>query len=91
MPLRTFDLDGTSRPHMDELVAWCGAIGAMLLPVVAMPLGLSTPSTPGAPVGMPIGAQLIAADSTDLDLLAMAAAIDEVVDGYVPWSMPLQR
>ena len=85
MPMRTYDIDGTSHSHL-ELVAWCGAIGAMLLPVVALPLGLSTGSTPTAPIGMPIGAQLIAADSTDLDLLAMAAAVDEVIGGYVPWS-----
>jgi len=88
MPMRSFDLDGSPRPHLDQLVAWCGAIGAMLLPVVALPLGLSTASTPSAPIGMPIGAQLIAADGHDLDLLAMAAVVDEVIGGYVPWRLP---
>lgn len=75
IPARTYDLDGESRTYL-ELMAWCGMIGAMLMPVVALPCGLTDE-------GLPVGAQVIGADASDRALLATAAAMDAVIDGAV--------
>lgn len=47
---RVLDVDGTSIPHLIAM-AWCGAIGSVLLPVVTLPIGPT-------PAGLPVGIQL---------------------------------
>jgi amidase len=76
LPFRTMEVDGRTIPHLD-LTAWCGGIGAMLLPVAAVPAGF----TPG---GLPVGVQVIGPYLQDRSVLAAAAAITEVVGGFVP-------
>ena len=46
---RVLDVDGVAVPHLVAM-AWCGAIGSVLLPVVTLPAG---PTPDGLPVGHP--------------------------------------
>ncbi len=61
---RVLDIDGTAVPHLIAM-AWCGAIGSVLLPVVTLPIG---PTSSGLPVGM----QVIGPFLSDLRLLQIA-------------------
>lgn len=65
---RSLDVDGVAVPHL-VLTAWCGAIGAMLLPVVVLPTGLSQ-------AGLPLGVQVIGPFLGDLRLLRIAEILD---------------
>jgi amidase len=80
MPTAAFDHD-TERPIMERVVdvdgielshtlamAWCGAIGAVLLPVVTVPTGRT-------PDGLPVGVQVIGPYLSDLRLVALAEAL----------------
>jgi amidase len=75
-PIRTVDVDGRTISHLD-LSVWCGAIGAMLLPVVAVPAG----TTSG---GLPVGVQVIGPYLSDRCTLAAADAISAVAGGFTP-------
>jgi amidase len=61
---RVVDVDGTAVPHLIAM-AWCGAIGSVLLPVVTLPIG----PTAG---GLPVGVQVIGPFLSDLRLLQIA-------------------
>ena len=61
---RTLDVDGTAVPHLIAM-AWCGTIGPVLLPVVTLPIGLSS-------AGLPVGVQVIGPFLSDLRLLQIA-------------------
>jgi amidase len=77
MPERVFEVDGVTHSYM-LLMAWCGLIGAVLLPVVALPIGFGSD-------GMPIGVQVIGPAYHDLDLIAIGAQLDAVAgDHRVP-------
>lgn len=65
---RVLDVDGTDVSHAMAM-AWCGAIGAMLLPVVTLPTGPTAD-------GLPVGVQVIGPYLSDLRLLALAETID---------------
>jgi amidase len=65
---RLLDVDGVPVPHFIAS-AWCCAIGAALLPVVALPVG------PGQ-AGLPIGVQVIGPFLSDLRLLRIAEVLD---------------
>jgi amidase len=65
---RVLDVDGTDVSHAMAM-AWCGAIGAVLLPVVTVPTGLTAS-------GLPAGVQVIGPYLSDLRLLALAQTID---------------
>ncbi|MDQ6697971.1 MAG: amidase family protein [Actinomycetota bacterium] len=74
---RVLDIDGTSVPHLITM-AWCGAVGSVLVPVVTLPTGPT-------PEGLPVGVQVIGPFLSDLRLLAIAATIDEVAGpGFTP-------
>ena len=74
---RVLDIDGTPVPHL-IVMAWCGAIGSVLLPVVTVPTGPT-------PEGLPVGVQVIGPFLSDLRLLAIAAALDEAAGpGFTP-------
>lgn len=76
MPERTVDVDGQAVPHLTA-AAWCGAIGAMLLPVVAMPTGQGES-------GLPVGVQVIGPFLSDLRLLRIAEIVQAATGiGYV--------
>jgi amidase len=78
---RTLDVDGTAVPHF-MLIAWCGAIGAMLLPVVTLPAG-RTPS------GLPVGVQVIGPFLSDARLLCVAEVLDQAAGpGFTPPPTP---
>jgi amidase len=77
---RVVDVDGTPVPHSVSL-AWCGAIGSVLVPVVALPAGHT-------PAGLPVGVQLIGPYLSDARLLDIAGAVDRAAGpGFVapPW------
>jgi amidase len=61
---RVLDVDGTAIPHLIAM-AWCGAIGSVLLPVVTLPIGRT-------PAGLPVGVQVIGPFLSDLRLLQIA-------------------
>lgn len=78
---RTLDVDGTAVPHL-MLIAWCGAIGAMLLPVVTLPAG-RTPS------GLPVGVQVIGPFLSDARLLRIVEVLDQAAGpGFTPRPTP---
>ena len=64
---RLVDVDGIAVPHLLAM-AWCGAIGSVLLPVVTLPTG-------STPAGLPVGIQLIGPFLGDLRLLRIAALL----------------
>jgi amidase len=66
---RELDIDGTTVPHLLSL-AWCGAIGSVLLPVVTVPTGPT-------PDGLPVGVQVVGPFLSDLRLLRIAEVLDE--------------
>ncbi len=65
---RVLDVDGVAVPHLVAM-AWCGAIGSVLLPVVTLPAGLT-------PDGLPAGIQVIGPFLSDLRLLAIAELLE---------------
>jgi amidase len=65
---RVLDIDGAAVPHLIAM-AWCGAVGSVLLPVVTLPTGLNAG-------GLPVGVQVIGPFLSDLRLLRMAAVLD---------------
>jgi len=74
---RVLDVDGTSVPHI-LVLAWCGAIGSALLPVVTVPTGTT-------PDGLPVGVQVIGPYLSDLRLLRLAQVMDEAAGpGFSP-------
>jgi amidase len=64
---RVLDVDGTAVPHLIAM-AWCGAIGSVLLPVVTLPIGLT-------PARLPVGIQIIGPFLSDLRLLRIAGLL----------------
>jgi amidase len=74
---RVLDIDGVAVPHLIAM-AWCGAIGSVLLPVVTLPTGPSA-------TGLPVGVQVIGPFLSDLRLLQMAAILDAAAgSGFTP-------
>ena len=74
---RVLDVDGTPVPHLVAM-AWCGAVGSVLLPVVTLPTGLT-------PTGLPVGVQVIGPFLSDRRLLAIAKVIDAAAGpGFTP-------
>jgi amidase len=69
---RVLDVDGTDVSHAVAM-AWCGAIGAMLLPVVTLPTGPTAE-------GLPVGVQVVGPYLSDLRLLALAETIDSAAE-----------
>lgn len=69
---RVVDVDGTAVPHR-LAAAWCCAIGSALLPVVALPAGVT-------PSGLPVGVQLVGPFLSDLRLLRIAEVIADATD-----------
>jgi amidase len=66
---RVLDVDGQAVPHLFVL-AWCAAIGSVLLPVVTLTTGLT-------PAGLPVGVQVVGPFLSDLRLLHIATLMDE--------------
>jgi amidase len=65
---RVLDIDGVAVPHLLAM-AWCGAIGSVLLPVVTLPTGPTA-------AGLPVGVQVIGPFLSDLRLLRLADLLD---------------
>lgn len=76
MPERTTGVNGRAVPSM-ELTAWPGAIGAMLLPAVAVPAGQT-------PAGLPVGVQVVGPYLGDKRLLRIAELVDAIGPGFTP-------
>jgi amidase len=73
---RVLDIDGRPVPHLLTM-AWCGAVGAVLLPVVTLPTGLTVE-------GLPVGVQVIGPFLSDRRLLTIAGLLDEAAGpGFV--------
>ncbi len=74
---RAVDVDGTAVPHL-VMMAWLGAVGSALLPVVTLPVR----PTPG---GLPVGVQVVGPFLSDRRLLRMASRLDEAAGaGFTP-------
>ena len=67
-PERTIDIGGVAVPHY-LAAAWFCALGAMLMPIVALPAGLSQ-------AGLPVGVQVIGPFLADLRLLRITELLD---------------
>jgi amidase len=65
---RVLDVDGTQIPYFSA-IAWCGAVGAVMLPVVILPAGRTE-------TGLPVGVQVIGPFLSDLRLLRIAEILD---------------
>jgi amidase len=65
---RVLDVDGTTVPYLSAM-AWCGAIGAVKLPVVTLPAGRTQ-------AGLPVGVQVIGPFLSDMRLLRIAELLD---------------
>ena len=72
---RSVLIDGVRHDHA-TLGAWSLLTSLPRLPSVTFPAGL------GEQTGLPIGLQLVGRYRADNDLLAIAAAVDEVIDGW---------
>lgn len=74
---RVLDVDGVAVPHLVAM-AWCGAVGSVLLPVVTLPVDPT-------PTGLPVGVQVIGPFLSDLRLLRVAAQLDAAAGpGFIP-------
>ena len=74
---RILDVDGTPVAHLVAM-AWCGAVGSVLLPVVTLPTGPT-------PDGLPVGIQVIGPFLSDRRLLRMARLVDDAAGpGFTP-------
>jgi amidase len=74
---RELDVDGIAVPHM-LAVAWCGAIGTVLLPVVTLPTGPASD-------GLPVGVQVVGPYLTDVRMIEIARCLDDAAGpGFVP-------
>jgi amidase len=74
---RELDVDGVAVPHM-LAVAWCGAIGTVLLPVVTLPTGPASD-------GLPVGVQVVGPYLTDVRMIEIARALEQAAGtGFVP-------
>lgn len=67
---RVVDVDGTAVPHL-VMMAWLGAIGSVLLPVVTMPVGRTAEN-------LPMGVQVVGPSLSDRRLLRVARLLDEL-------------
>jgi amidase len=77
MTERVLDVDGTPVPHLVAM-AWCGAVGSVLLPVVTLPTGPT-------PDGLPVGVQVIGPFLSDRRLLHLAGLLDRAGGpGFTP-------
>jgi len=65
---RLLDIDGTTVPYFSA-IAWCGAVGAVMLPVVTLPAGRTA-------AGLPVGVQVIGPFLSDMRLLRIAEILD---------------
>jgi amidase len=75
---RVLDVDGTKVPYFFG-IAWCAAVGAVLLPVVTLPTGKPEPA------GLPVGVQVIGPFLSDLRLLRIAELLDAAAGpGFTP-------
>jgi amidase len=73
---RRIDVDGTERPYLDQ-IRWNVLTGLVGLPVTTVPLGL-------AGLGLPVGAQVVAAPHRDRTTIAFAIALADLVGGFQP-------
>jgi amidase len=73
---RTIDVDGVSRPYLDQLT-WNIVVGMCGLPATVAPAGLS-------PDGLPVGVQIVGPPFADHTTIAFAAALGELTGGYRP-------
>jgi amidase len=76
-PERMIDIGGIPVPHY-RAAAWFCALGVMLMPIVALPVGLSQ-------AGLPVGVQVIGPFLSDLRLLRIAELLDSAAGaGFTP-------
>jgi amidase len=73
---RTIDVDGTSRPYLDQLT-WNIVVGMAGLPATVASVGLT-------PAGLPVGAQIVGPPYADRTTIAVAAALEAVTGGLPP-------
>jgi amidase len=74
---RVLDIDGAPVPHLLAM-AWCGAIGSVLLPVVTLPTGPTA-------TGLPVGIQVVGPFLSDLRLLRISGLLDTAAGpGFSP-------
>ena len=73
---RTIDVDGSTRPYLDQLT-WNIVVGMAGLPATVAPVGLT-------PAGLPVGAQIVGAPYADRTTIAVAAALRVATGGLPP-------
>ena len=73
---RTIDVNGRSRPYLDQLV-WTTLVGMARLPSTVAPVGLSR-------AGLPVGMQIVGPALGDRTTIAFAQFVADVVGGFHP-------
>ena len=69
-------VNGVARPYGDQF-AWLQAIGAVHLPVVVAPVGLTASA-------LPVGIQIVAPEYGDRTAIDFARRLQDVIGGYQP-------
>ena len=72
-PERTIEIEGVAVPHYLAAAWFCG-LGVMLMPIVALPVGLGQ-------AGLPVGVQVVGPFLSDLRLLRIAELLDTAAGG----------
>jgi amidase len=73
---RTIDVDGATRPYLDQM-SWNIVVGMAGLPATVAPVGITA-------AGLPVGAQIVGRPFADRTTIAVAAALDRLTGGYRP-------
>ena len=73
---RTFDVNGKTRPYLDQLT-WAGLVTVVHLPATVVPVGRTRS-------GLPVGLQIIGPYLGDRTTLDFAGHMADVIGGFVP-------
>jgi amidase len=75
MTRRTIDVDGVSRPYVDQMT-WMGLTGVVYLPATVVPVGVTRDE------GLPVGIQIAGPFLEDKTCLAVARLVEAALGGF---------
>jgi amidase len=74
LPARTIQVNGATRPYLDQ-IAWAGVIGMAYLPATMAPVGRTTS-------GLPVGIQIAGAYLEDRTTIDLARRLADIIGGF---------